>query len=98
MVDKREHEYKDRFKEEPRGFHPSEADPVFPTRSEYEVDSGGSSGSHNKHPGLIWAIIAVVAVAILCVIFAMSGDWMSPQEAQIVQDAETNAQIVPEDE
>lgn len=76
---------------------PSDADPVFPTESEYEVDEGGNRGSQRKYPGLIWAVIAVVAVVILCVVLAQAGDWMSPQEAQNVMDAETNAQIVPED-
>ncbi len=77
---------------------PSDADPVFPTESEYEIDKDGDSGSRRKYPGLIWAIIAVVAVVVLCVALAQAGDWMSPQEAQNVMDAETNAQIVPEDE
>lgn len=77
---------------------PSEADPVFPTESEYEIDKGEDSPSRRKYPGLIWAIIAVVAVVILCIALAQAGDWMSPQKAQNVMDAETNAQIVPEDE
>ena len=77
---------------------PSDADPVFPTESEYEIDKDGDSGSRRKYPGFIWAIIAVVAVVVLCVALAQAGDWMSPHEAQNVMDAETNAQIVPEDE
>lgn len=76
---------------------PSGSDPVFPTGSEYEIDSNGPKGSHSKHPGLLWALIAIIAVIILCIAFVMSGDWMSPQEAQTVQDAQENAQIAPED-
>ncbi len=94
MTKKHDHPSRD----DVRVIEPSGADPVFPTRSEFEVDAGGSNGSRRNHPGLIWAIIAIAAVVALCIIFAMSGDWMSPQEAQNVQDAETNAQIVPEDE
>lgn len=75
----------------------SESDPIFPAMEEYEVDEDGPKGSTRKHPGLIWAIIAVVAVVILCFAFAKSGDWMNPQEAQQVQDAQVNEQIVPED-
>lgn len=76
----------------------SQTDPEFPAMEEYEVDEDGPAGSKSKHPGLIWAIIAVVAVIILCFAFARAGDWMSPDQAQQVQDAQENEQIVPEDE
>lgn len=76
----------------------SETDPEFPAGQEFEVDEDGPAGSTRKHPGLIWAIIAVVAVVILCFAFARTGDWMSPEQAQQVQDAQVNEQIVPEDE
>ncbi|MCI9129404.1 MAG: hypothetical protein HFJ65_03670 [Eggerthellaceae bacterium] len=92
------HEEGRREADEPTVLEGSTADPVFPTESEYQVDEGGARGSKSKHPGLIWVIIAAVAVIASCIIFAMAGDWMSPQEATEVQDAETNSQIVPEDE
>lgn len=76
----------------------SNTDPEFPAMDEFEVDEDGPKGSTKKHPGLIWAIIAIVAVVLLCFAFAKSGDWMNPQQAQEVQDAQVNSQIVPEDE
>lgn len=75
----------------------SETDPEFPAGQEFEVDEDGPAGSRKKHPGLIWAVIAVVAVVILCFAFARTGDWMNPEQAQQVQDAHVNEQIVPED-
>ncbi len=71
----------------------SETDPEFPAMQEYEVDEVGPRGSKRKHPGLIWAIIAVVAVVILCMALGAAGDWMNPEEAQQVQDAQENATL-----
>ncbi len=83
--------------DEPVVLESSESDPEFPAMEEYEVDEDGPKGAKGKHPGLIWAIIAVLAVIVLCFALARSGDWMNPQEAQQVQDAQENEQIVPED-
>ena len=44
----------------------SAADPEFPAMQEFEVDAHGPKGSTRKHPGLIWAVLAVVAVVLLC--------------------------------
>lgn len=71
------------------------ADPVFPTQSEYQVDEGGPQGSRSKHPGLIWILIAVVAVVGSCIVFALVGDWDTPQEAQQINDQITNYEIHP---
>lgn len=100
MSSKHEHDHKNEFAaDEPTVLEKaSDVNEVFPASSEYEVDEGGASGSSRKHPGLIWIIIAVVAVIVSCIVFALAGDWMSPQQADEVQTAETNAQIVPEDE
>ncbi len=76
----------------------SEADPEFPAMQEFEVDEDGPQGSKRKFPGLIWAVIAIVAVVILCVALGASGDWMNPEQAQQVQTAQENEQIVPEDQ
>lgn len=73
----------------------SDADPVFPTESEYQVDAGSDDGPRSKHPGLIWIVIAVVAVVISCIIFALAGDWFTPQEAQQINDEMANYQIDP---
>lgn len=92
------HDHRDTLaEEEPRVLHASDADPVFPASSEYQVDEGGAQGSTSKHPGMIWIIIAIAAVVISCIIFAMVGDWFTPQEAQQVNDELVNSQIVPED-
>ena len=94
------HDHHDTLAEEqPRVIHGSNADPVFPTSSEYQLDEGGSlDASTSKHPGMIWVIVAAAAVLISCIIFAMVGDWFTPQEAQQVNDELVNSQIVPEDE
>lgn len=62
-------------KEEPLVIDSSAADPVLPAMSEYEVDEGGWQGSKAKHPGLLWAIIAIVAVIILVAVLIGTGEW-----------------------
>lgn len=62
-------------KEEPLVIDSSAADPVLPAMSEYEVDEGGWQGSTKKHPGLLWAIIAIVAVLILVAVLIGVGEW-----------------------
>lgn len=83
--------------DEPFVLESSAADPEFPAMQEFEVDEDGPKGSKAKHPGLIWAIIAVVAVAILCMVLASVGDWRAPDQAQQIAQTEENEQIVPED-
>lgn len=75
----------------------SETDPEFPAMDEFEVDEDGPKGSTRKHPGLIWAIVAIVAVVVLCLAFAAAGDWATPDQAERTQQAQENEQIVPED-
>ncbi len=62
-------------KEEPLVIDSSAADPVLPAMSEYEVDEGGWKGSTKKHPGLLWAVIAIAAVIILVAALIGVGDW-----------------------
>lgn len=56
--------------EEPDVLESSASDPEFPAMQEFEVDEGGPKANTRKHPGLIWAIIAIVAVIALCIAFA----------------------------
>lgn len=74
-----EHDEKDRdilAKEQPVVLDSSAADPVLPAMSEYEVDEGGWQGSTKKHPGLLWAVIAIVAVIILVAVLVGVGEWV----------------------
>ena len=75
----------------------SETDPEFPAQEEFEVDEDGPRGSTKKHPGLLWAAIAIIAVIVLCIAFACAGDWATPSKAEQIQQAQENEQIVPED-
>ena len=75
----------------------SASDPEFPALQEFEVDEGGPAGSQAKHPGVLWGIIAVVAVLILCFAFAIAGDWMAPNQAEQTAQTEFEEQTVPED-
>ncbi len=83
--------------EEPTVLESSASDPEFPALQEFEVDEGGSAGSQAKHPGVLWGIIAVVAVLILCFAFAIAGDWMAPNQAEQTAQTEFEEQTVPED-
>ena len=83
--------------EEPTVLESSADDPEFPAMQEFEVDEGGPKANTRKHPGLIWAIIAIVAVIALCIAFAAAGDWMNPTQAEKVQQTEFEEQTVPED-
>ena len=83
--------------EEPDVLESSADDPEFPAMEEFEVDEGGPRANTRKHPGLIWAIIAIVAVIALCIAFAAAGDWMNPTQAEKVQQTEFEEQTVPED-
>lgn len=83
--------------EEPTVLESSADDPEFPAMQEFEVDEGGPEANTRKHPGLIWAIIAIVAVIALCIAFAAAGDWMNPTQAEKVQQTEFEEQTVPED-
>lgn len=83
--------------EEPVVLESSASDPVLPAMQEFEVDEGGPKANTRKHPGLIWIIVAVVAVIALCIAFAAAGDWMNPNQAEKVQQTEFEEQTVPED-
>lgn len=83
--------------DEPVVLKSSATDPEFPAMQEFEVDEDGPKGSTAKHPGLIWAIIAVVAVVVLCVAFAASGDWFTPSQAERNAQVQFEEQTVPED-
>lgn len=83
--------------EQPDVLESSATDPEFPALEEFEVDRGGPRGSTRKHPGLMWVIIAVVAVVALCIAFAAAGDWMSPTQAEKTAQMEFEEQTVPED-
>lgn len=83
--------------EEPDVLESSADDPEFPAMQEFEVDRGGMKANTRKHPGLIWAVIAIVAVIGLCIAFAAAGDWMNPTQAEKVQQTEFEEQTVPED-
>lgn len=83
--------------EEPDVLESSASDPEFPAMQEFEVDRGGPKANTRKHPGLIWIIIAIVAVIGLVIAFAANGDWMNPTQAEKVQQIEFEEQTVPED-
>lgn len=83
--------------EEPDVLESSATDPEFPAMQEFEVDRGGMKANTRKHPGLIWIIIAVVAVIGLCIAFAAAGDWMNPTQADRAAQTEFEEQTVPED-
>lgn len=84
-------------KEEPIVLESSESDPVLPAMQEFEVDEGGPKGSTKKHPGLIWAVIAIIAVLILVGFFVFTGDWMNPTQAERNAQVQFEEQTVPED-
>ncbi len=84
-------------KEQPTVLKSSDYDPELPAMQEFEVDEGGPKGSTRKHPGLIWAIIAIVAVAVLIVAFVVAGDWFTPSQAEREAQAQFEEQVVPED-
>ena len=83
--------------EQPDVLESSASDPEFPAMQEFEVDRGGPKGSTAKHPGLIWFVVAVAAVALLAAALMAMGDWMTPDQAQRTADAEFEEQTVPED-
>ena len=95
--ERREHDKDILAKEMPNVLESSEYDPELPAMQEFEVDEGGPKGSTKKHPGLIWAIIAIVAVIILCVAFMMAGDWFTPDQAEREAQTQFEEQTVPED-
>ncbi|MCD8317295.1 MAG: hypothetical protein LUB61_07855 [Eggerthellaceae bacterium] len=96
--DKVKKEHKDVLAEdEPFVLESSETDPEFPAMQEFEVDTGGPKGSKRKHPGLIWVCIAIAAVIVLCIVFAVIGDWFTPDEAEQISQAQEDEAIVPED-
>ena len=84
-------------KEQPIVLESSEDDPMFPAMQEFEVDEGGPKGSTKRHPGLVWVVIAIVAVAILVGAFVVAGDWMTPDQAERTAQAEFEEETVPED-
>ena len=84
-------------KEMPDVLESSDYDPELPAMQEFEVDEGGPKGSTRKHPGLIWAVIAIVAVIVLVVAFMMAGDWFTPDQAEQEAQAQFEEQVVPED-
>lgn len=84
-------------KDEPFVLESSEYDPEFPAMSEFEVDEGGFKGSKSKHPGLIWIIVAIIAVAILVIVFIWVGDWMNPTQAEQEAQTQFEEQTIPED-
>ncbi|WP_305297468.1 hypothetical protein [Parvibacter caecicola] len=83
--------------EEPDVLESSASDPEFPAMQEFEVDRGGPEGSTRKHPGLIWAAVALEAIVALCVTFAVSGDWFTPSQAQQEAQTQFEEETVPED-
>lgn len=83
--------------EEPDVLESSASNPEFPAMQEFEVDRGGMKANTSKHPGLIWIVIAIVAVVGLCVAFAAAGDWMAPNQAERAAQTEFEEQTVPED-
>ena len=60
-------------------------------------DRSGPEGSTRKHPGLIWAAVALAAIVALCVAFAVSGDWFTPSQAQQEAQTQFEEETVPED-
>lgn len=84
-------------REEPDVLESSASDPGVSRHAEFEVDRGGPKANTRKHPGLIWIIIAIVAVIGLVIAFAANGDWMNPTQAEKVQQTEFEEQTVPED-
>ena len=83
--------------EQPDVLESSASDPEFPAMQEFEVDRGGPKGSTRKHPGLLWVVIALVAIAALCAAFAAAGDWFTPNQAEKAAQTEFEEQTVPED-
>lgn len=84
-------------KEQPVVLESSANDPVFPAMQEFEVDEGGAPGSKRKHPGLIWAVIAIAAVVVLVVAFVLAGDWFTPSQAEQASQVQFDQQVLGED-
>ncbi len=83
--------------EQPDVLESSASDPEFPAMQEFEVDSGGPTGSTGKHPGLIWLLLAAVAVAALIFGMMALGDWMTPSAAERQAQVQFDEQTIPED-
>ncbi len=83
--------------DEPVVLESSASDPEFPAMQEFEVDTDGPQGSKRKRPGLLWLIIAVVAVVVLCLGFALAGDWFTPNQAERNAQTAFEEETVPED-
>lgn len=83
--------------EQPDVLESSASDPEFPAMQEFEVDSGGPKGSTDKHPGLVWLLLAAVAVAALIFGMMALGDWMTPSAAERQAQVQFDEQTIPED-
>lgn len=83
--------------EQPDVLESSASDPEFPAMQEFEVDSGGPKGSTGKHPGLVWLLLAAVAVAALIFGMMALGDWMTPSAAERQAQVQFDEQTIPED-
>ena len=83
--------------EQPDVLESSASDPEFPAMQEFEVDSGGPEGSTSKHPGLIWLLLAAVAVAALIFGMMALGDWMTPSAAERQAQVQFDEETIPED-
>lgn len=83
--------------EEPLVLESSASDPELPAMQEFEVDAGGPKANKRKYPGLIWIVVALVAILALCLAFASAGDWMTPSQAEKTSQVAFEEQTVPED-
>lgn len=97
LMEHSKHDEQELEASEPDVLESSEYDPEFPAMQEFEVDKGGFKGATGKHPGLIWGIIAIVAVIVLCLAFFAIGDWFTPDEAEQVAQTQFEEETVPED-
>lgn len=103
--EQREHEHEEKrekhrdelAKEEPIVLESSETDPEFPAMEEFEVDEGGARGTHNPSSGKIWIAIAVIAIVVLCVVFACLGDWHTPSQQTQQEQTQENIETMKMD-
>lgn len=97
LIERSKHDEHELEASEPDVLESSTYDPEFPAMQEFEVDKGGFKGAKGKHPGLLWAVIAIVAVIVLCLAFFAIGDWFTPDEAEQVAQTQFEEETVPED-
>lgn len=96
-IERREDHKDELAKEQPIVLESSESDPEFPAMEEFEVDTGGARGTHNPRSGMVWLVVAIVAVVVLCIVFACLGDWNTPSQQTQQQQTQENIETMEMD-